>query len=90
MVAANSEGLLRTAIYKLIKYKIAREDKTFMESKNIEDFYPGEYILTPDKRRRITLPDALFGDISDDEDLVAIRCLDHCEIWRRKVWEQKY
>ena len=49
---------------------------------NEQDFPIGEYILTLDQKRRITLPDSLFGDISDDEELVVIGRFGHCEIWR--------
>ena len=53
-----------------------------------KNFALGVHSVKADKSRRITLPKALFGDISTTDELVIVGVGDHCEIWRKDAWER--
>ena len=53
-------------------------------------FFTGVYSIKPDKSRRITLPKALFRDISTTDELVIVGVGTHCELWKKDDWERLF
>ena len=88
----NLEEITPILLERILNYnKSVKMAEKKLDNENVlieQKHFIGEYSIKPDKYRRITLPKALFSDISNTDELVLVGVGNHCELWKKDDWER--